>query len=111
MAYYWGKWQGRHLSEAWREHIRNDPIISHFLRLKTLVASGIFWILFFAVEKEYLARRDSSQKLHGCRCPAGHALKYYKRACVPRKQPFPPKFLTQLYRHTHANFKAAIQNS
>jgi hypothetical protein len=31
--------------------------ISLFVRLKTLVASGIFWILFFAVEKEYLARR------------------------------------------------------
>jgi hypothetical protein len=26
------------------------------------LASGIFWILFFAVEKEYLARKDSRQK-------------------------------------------------
>ena len=43
-------------------YIRNDPRISHFLRLRTLVASGIFWILFFAVEKEYLVRRDSRQK-------------------------------------------------
>ena len=32
------------------------------MRLKTLVESGIFWILFFAVEKEYLARMDSRQK-------------------------------------------------
>jgi hypothetical protein len=42
-------------------YIRNDPRISHFLRLRTLVASGIFWILFFAVEKEYLVRKDSRQ--------------------------------------------------
>jgi len=46
-------------------YIRNDPRISHFLWLKTLAASGIFWILFFAVEKEYLARRDSRQKPSG----------------------------------------------
>jgi hypothetical protein len=35
------------------------------VRLKTLVASGIFWILFFAVEKEYLARKDSRQNHQG----------------------------------------------
>jgi hypothetical protein len=28
------------------------PKISLFVRLRTLVASGIFWLLFFAVEKE-----------------------------------------------------------
>jgi hypothetical protein len=43
-------------------NIRNDLRISHFLRLKTLAASGIFWLLFFAVVKESLARRDPRQK-------------------------------------------------
>ena len=43
-------------------YIYNDAKISLFVRLKTLVASGVFWILFFAVVKEYLARRDSRQK-------------------------------------------------
>jgi hypothetical protein len=33
-------------------HICSDPKISFFVRLKTLVVSGIFWLLFFAVEKE-----------------------------------------------------------
>jgi hypothetical protein len=33
-------------------HICSDPKISLFVRLKTLVACGIFWLLFFAVEKE-----------------------------------------------------------
>jgi hypothetical protein len=33
-------------------YIRNDPRISHFLRLRTLVPSGVFWLLFFAVVKE-----------------------------------------------------------
>jgi hypothetical protein len=33
--------------------------------MKNIVASGIFWILFIAVEKEYLARRDSRQKPSG----------------------------------------------
>jgi len=42
-------------------YIWNDPKMSLFVRLKTLVASGVFWILFFAVVKEYLARRDSRQ--------------------------------------------------
>jgi hypothetical protein len=51
-AYFRGKWQGCHLSESWREHICSDPKISLFVRLKTLAASGIFWLLFFAVEKE-----------------------------------------------------------
>ena len=32
------------------------------MRLKTEVASGLLWILFLAVEKEYLARIDSRQK-------------------------------------------------
>jgi hypothetical protein len=32
--------------------IWNVPKISLFVRLKTFVASGIFWLLFFAVEKE-----------------------------------------------------------
>jgi hypothetical protein len=32
------------------------------VRLKTLAASGIFWILFFVVEEEYLVRKDSRQK-------------------------------------------------
>jgi hypothetical protein len=32
--------------------IWNDAKISLFVRLKTLVARGIFWLLFFAVEKE-----------------------------------------------------------
>jgi hypothetical protein len=30
--------------------IRNDPIISHFLRLKNLVAAAFFGSLFFAVD-------------------------------------------------------------
>jgi hypothetical protein len=34
-------------------YIRNDLRIIHFLRLKNLVASGIFWILFFAVDPIY----------------------------------------------------------
>jgi hypothetical protein len=46
-------------------HICSDPKISLFVRLRTLVASGIFWVLFFAVEKEYLVRRDSKQKPSG----------------------------------------------
>ncbi|MFT5161939.1 MAG: hypothetical protein ACI9FJ_000507 [Alteromonadaceae bacterium] len=38
-------------------HIWNDNAIgvhklSLFVQLKTLAASGIFWLLFFAVEKE-----------------------------------------------------------
>jgi hypothetical protein len=45
--------------------ICSDPKISLFVRLKTLLASGIFWILFFAVEKEYLVRRDSRQNHQG----------------------------------------------
>jgi hypothetical protein len=32
--------------------IRNDSRISHFLRLKTLVAAAFFGYLFFAVEKK-----------------------------------------------------------
>jgi hypothetical protein len=48
-------------------HIWNDNAIgahklSLFVRLKTLAASGIFWLLFFAVEKESLVRRYSRQK-------------------------------------------------
>jgi hypothetical protein len=34
-------------------HIWNDPKISLFVRLKTLAASGIFWLLFFAVDYIY----------------------------------------------------------
>jgi hypothetical protein len=55
-AYFRGKWHGRcagrHLSESWRDTFCSDPKISLFVRLRTLVASGIFWLLFFAVEKE-----------------------------------------------------------
>jgi len=65
MAYSWenDKRTPRRTPFEWtlKGYIRNDPRISHFLRLRTLVASGIFWILFFAVEKEYLVRRDSRQ--------------------------------------------------
>tara|TARA_R110002167_G_scaffold123556_3_gene302587 strand:+ start:1645 stop:1824 length:180 start_codon:yes stop_codon:yes gene_type:complete len=47
-------------------YIRNDPRISHFLRLKTFVAAAFFWILYFLLlKKEYLARKDSSQKVKG----------------------------------------------
>ena len=55
-------------------YICSDPKISLFVRLKTLAVDGIFWILFFAVEKEYLVRRDSKQNLQGCRCPKRHDL-------------------------------------
>jgi hypothetical protein len=41
--------------------IWNDAKISLFVRLRTFVASGVFWILFFAVVKEYLAQKDSRQ--------------------------------------------------
>jgi hypothetical protein len=34
------------------ESIRNDPRISHFLRLKILDAAAFFGYLFFAVEKK-----------------------------------------------------------
>jgi len=44
-------------------YIRNDPRISHFLRLRTLGAAAFFWLLYFLLlKKESLARRDSSQK-------------------------------------------------
>jgi hypothetical protein len=33
-------------------NIRNDPRISHFLRLRTFVAAAFFGYLFFAVEKK-----------------------------------------------------------
>ncbi|WP_133471299.1 hypothetical protein [Paraglaciecola marina] len=33
-------------------YIRNDSRISHFLRLRTLVASGFFSLLFLAVEEK-----------------------------------------------------------
>jgi hypothetical protein len=36
------------------------------LRLKTLAAAAFFWILYFLLlKKEYLVRRDSSQKPSG----------------------------------------------
>jgi hypothetical protein len=39
--------------EWWlKGYIRNDPRISHFLRLKTLAAAAFFGYLFFAVEKK-----------------------------------------------------------
>jgi hypothetical protein len=43
---------GKSFEWSLKGYIRNDPRISHFMRLKTLVVSGIFWLLFFAVEKE-----------------------------------------------------------
>jgi hypothetical protein len=52
MAYYWGKWQGLHLSESWMEHICSAPKISFFVRLRTLAAAAFFGYLFFAVEKK-----------------------------------------------------------
>jgi hypothetical protein len=52
------KLEGKHSKRP-----KNKP----FLRLITLAASGIFWILFFVVEKEYLARKDSRQKPSGGR--------------------------------------------
>jgi hypothetical protein len=46
--------------------IWNDPKISLFVRLKTLVVAAFFWILYFLLlKKEYLARRDSRQNHHG----------------------------------------------
>jgi hypothetical protein len=52
-----GRRAGCHLSESWMEHICSDNAVgahklSLFVRLRTLVVSGIFWLLFFAVEKE-----------------------------------------------------------
>jgi hypothetical protein len=47
-------------------HIWNDPKISLFVRLRTFVAAAFFWILYFLLlKKEYLARKDSSQKPSG----------------------------------------------
>jgi hypothetical protein len=42
-------------------NIRNNLRTSHFLRLKTLAASGLSWLLLLAVEKKSLARKDSRQ--------------------------------------------------
>jgi hypothetical protein len=39
--------------------------ISIFVRLRNLVASDIFWLPFFAVEKESLDRKDLSQNHQG----------------------------------------------
>jgi hypothetical protein len=33
-------------------YIRNDPRISHFLRLKTLLAAALFWLLYFLLLKK-----------------------------------------------------------
>jgi hypothetical protein len=53
-----GKWPPRGTPFEWslKGYIRNDPRISHFLRLRTFVAAAFFWILYFLLlKKEYLA--------------------------------------------------------
>jgi hypothetical protein len=46
---------GKSFEWSLKGYIRNDPRISHFLRLKALVASGLSWLLLLAVEKKSLA--------------------------------------------------------
>jgi hypothetical protein len=50
-----GQMTGKSFEWSLKGYIRNDLRMSHFLRLRTLAASGVFWILFLAVVKEYLA--------------------------------------------------------
>jgi hypothetical protein len=50
-AYFRGKRQGSRLS--WRDSFFSDAKISLFVRLRTFVASGVFWLLFFAVDHIY----------------------------------------------------------
>jgi hypothetical protein len=50
-AYFKGKRQGSRLS--WRDSFFSDAKISLFVRLRTFVASGVFWLLFFAVDHIY----------------------------------------------------------
>jgi hypothetical protein len=47
-------------------HICSDNAVgthklSHFVRLKTLVVSGIFWLLFFAVDHIYWINMEQLQ--------------------------------------------------
>jgi hypothetical protein len=53
---------GKSFEWCLKGYIRNDPRISHFVRLKTLAASGLSWLLLLAVVKKSLARKDSRQK-------------------------------------------------
>jgi hypothetical protein len=47
---------GKSFEWSLKGYIRNDPRISHFLRLKILAAAAFFWILYFLLlKKEYLA--------------------------------------------------------
>jgi hypothetical protein len=48
--------------QIWNDNAIGAHKLGLFVRLKTLAASGIFWLLFFAVEKKQLVRRDSRQK-------------------------------------------------
>ena len=45
-TYFRGKWNGRHLSESWRDSFK-ATLKSLFVRLKTLAAAAFFWLLYF----------------------------------------------------------------
>jgi hypothetical protein len=50
---------GKSFEWSLKGYIRNDPRISHFLRLKTLAVGGLSCLLLLAVEKK-------SVRQHGC---------------------------------------------
>jgi hypothetical protein len=71
IACSWGKWHADAARDViWAEvrgNICSDPKISHFLRLRTLVASGTFVYFLLLLVKSKSSSKGAVWKIHGCR--------------------------------------------